>query len=55
MQKLWFLHPAPRLMLIDIYMKKFCEDSFNGFQVIEWTPMWQTDRPQGEKQYVSQP
>ena len=36
MQELWFLHSAHRLMLIDIYMK-FCEDSLNGFQVIERT------------------
>ena len=27
----------------DIYMK-FCEDSLNGFQVIEQTQEWQTDR-----------
>ena len=30
------LHSACRLMLIDIYMK-FCEDSLNGFQVIQRT------------------
>ena len=30
-------------MLIDIYMK-FCEDSLNGFQVIEQTQVSQTDR-----------
>ena len=42
MQELWFLHSACGLMLIDIYMK-FCEDSLNGFQVIEWTGVWQTD------------
>ena len=33
MQELWFMH--------DIYMK-FCEDSLNGFQVIEWTQFWET-------------
>ena len=36
MQELWFLRSACRLILIDIYMK-FCEDSLNGFQVIERT------------------
>ena len=39
-------------MLIDIYMK-FRADSLNGFQVIEWTRVWQTDAQ--VKQYVSQP
>ena len=43
MQELWFLCSAHPLMLIDIYMK-FREDSLNGFQVIEWTRVWQTDR-----------
>ena len=32
MQGLWFLRSAPRLMLIDIYMK-FLEDILNRFQV----------------------
>ena len=42
-------------MLTDIYMKAG-EDSMNGFQVIEWTQEWQTDRQTpGEKQYVSNP
>ena len=36
MQELWFLRSAPRLMLIDIYMK-FGEDSLNSFQIIEWS------------------
>ena len=36
MQEIWFLHSARRLMLTDIYMK-LCEDSLNGFQVIERT------------------
>ena len=36
MQELWFLRFARHLMLIEIYMK-FCEDSLNHFQVIEWT------------------
>ena len=43
MQELWFLLSARRLMLIDIF-KKFREDSLNGFQVIELTRVWQTDR-----------
>ena len=43
MQELWFLRFALCLMLIDIYMK-FREDSLNGFQVIERTRVWQTDR-----------
>ena len=34
--ELWFLRSGRRLMLIDIYIK-FCEDSCNGFQVIERT------------------
>ena len=34
-----------RLMLIDIYMK-FCEDSLNGFQIIE--PTLFCDRVQGK-------
>ena len=34
MQEIWLLRSACHLMLIDIY-KKFCEDSLNGFQVIE--------------------
>ena len=34
MQELWFLCSARHLMLIDIYIN-FCEDIFNGFQVIE--------------------
>ena len=55
MKKLYFLHSARRLMLTDIYMK-FREGSLNGFQVIEWTRVWQTDRQMSrEKQYVSQP
>ena len=33
--RVMFLSSACRLMLIDIYMK-FCEDSLNDFQVIEW-------------------
>ena len=41
MQELWFLHPACRLMLIDIYMK-FREDNLNSFRVIELT--WFCDR-----------
>ena len=35
MQELWFLRSACRLMLINIYIK-FCEDTLDGFQVIEW-------------------
>ena len=42
--RLWFLHSACRLTLIDIYMK-FHEDSLNGFQVIEQTQF--CDRFQG--------
>ena len=42
MQELPFLRSARRLMLIDICMK-FHEDSFRGFQVIEWT-RFVTDR-----------
>ena len=42
MQKLWFLHYAHCLMLIDIYMK-FREDCLNSFQVIEQTLfLWQS-------------
>ena len=59
MQELWFLCYACCQMLIDIYMK-LCEDSLNGFQVIERT--WFCDRQtngqrdgQVEKQYVSLP
>ena len=54
MQELWFLHSACRLMLIDIDMK-FREDSLKGFQVIEQTRVWQTDRCAGDKRYFSQP
>ena len=36
MQELWRVRSARQLMLIDMYMK-FCEDSLNGFQVIELT------------------
>ena len=36
MQELWLMRSASCLMWIDIYMK-FCEDSLNGFQVIERT------------------
>ena len=36
MQELWFLSSACRLMLTDFYVK-FCEDSLNGFQVIQRT------------------
>ena len=43
MQELWFLRSARRLMLIDIYMK-FRENSLNGFQVVDRTRVWQTDR-----------
>ena len=46
MQELWFLHSARCLVLIDIYMK-FQEDSLNGFQVIDWTQVWQMDRQKG--------
>ena len=44
--ELWFLRSARHLMLIDIYMK-FREDSLNGFQVIERTRVWQTDKRPG--------
>ena len=43
MQELWFLHSERRLILIDIYMQ-FREGSLIGFQVIEQTRVWQTDR-----------
>ena len=43
MQVLWFLHFACCLMLIDIHIK-FCEDILNGFQVIEWTRFFMTDK-----------
>ena len=50
---LWFLLSARGLMLTDIYLK-FQEDSLNGFQSIERTRVWQTnrrtDRRPGEKQ-----
>ena len=52
MQELWFLCSAHCLMLIDIYMK-FHEDSLKGFQIKEWTRVWQIDA-RGKKQYVSQ-
>ena len=42
MQELWFLCSACRLMLIDIY-KKFCEDSLDGFQVVDMI-LWQSPR-----------
>ena len=48
MQELWFLRSAPRLLLIDIYMK-FREYSLNVFQIIERTRVWQTDRRPEEK------
>ena len=60
MQELPFLHPAHRLMLIDICVK-FREDyiSLRGFQVTERTQFvtdrWTDRRKPGEKQYVSQP
>ena len=52
MQELWFFYSVCHLMLIDIYMK-FCEDSLNGFQVIEQTRVWQTDRRLGENNMSS--
>ena len=33
----------------------FREDSLNGFQAIERTQVWQTDKCPREKQYVSNP
>ena len=51
--RLWFLRSACHLMLIDIY-KKFREDSLNSFQVIEQTPVWQSDwqMPGGKTIYL---
>ena len=54
MQELRFLRSACRLMLIDIYMK-FREDSLNGFQVIERTSVWQTDRCLGDNSMSPDP
>ena len=48
------MRSARRLMLIVIYMK-FLEDNLSGFQVVEQTRVWQTDRCPVEKQYVSKP
>ena len=48
MQELWFLRSARRLMLINIYMK-YHKDRLNGFEVIERTRVWQTDRRPGDK------
>ena len=41
MQELWLF--AYCLMLIDIHIK-FREDILNGFQVIEWTRFFMTDK-----------
>ena len=46
MQELWFLRFACRLMLIDIYIK-FREDILNGFQVIEWTLLYDGQSSKG--------
>ena len=54
MQELWFLRSASRLRLIDIYIK-FREDSLNGFQVIERTQVWQTDRQMSRGKTVCLP
>ena len=43
MQELWFLRFAHCLMLIDIHIK-FLKDILNGFQVIEWTRFFMTDK-----------
>ena len=43
MQELWFLRFARPLMLIDIHIK-FGENILNGFQVIEWTLFFMTDK-----------
>ena len=45
-QKLWFLHSARHLILIDIYLN-FHEDRLNGFQVIERTRF--CDKVQGKE------
>ena len=47
MQELCFLRFAGRLMLIDVHTK-FREAIMNGFQVIEWTRFFMTDKFQGK-------
>ena len=55
MQKLWFLCSARHLMLTDTY-NKFCEDSLNGFQVIEqtWFCDWQSSMGNNSKRINAQ-
>ena len=51
--ELWFLCSVCHLMWINICVK-LCEDSLNGFHVIERTRFVMTDRHVGD-QYASQP